>query len=129
MTDPIADMLTRIRNATKARHDRVDMPASNIKVEIARLLKQEGYVANYRLLKDSKQGVLRVFPKYEGGKPVIFGIKRMSKPGRRMYCGKEDLPRIRGGLGITIVSTSKGVLTDAQAKDAGLGGEVLCAVW
>ncbi len=129
MTDPIADMLTRIRNAVKAKHDRVDIPASGIKKEIARILKEEGYISNYKFIKDGKQGILRLTLKYYQGQPSLKGLKRLSKPGRRLYAGYEDLPKIRNGLGIAIISTSKGVLTDAQARKLKVGGELICAVW
>ncbi len=129
MTDPIADMLTRIRNACMAKLDRVDMPNSSLKANIAKLMKEQGYISNYRLIKDGKQGILRIFLKYQDGKPVILGLRRISKPGRRVYCGKDELPRIRGGFGMAVVSTSKGVMTDAQARQDGVGGEVICAIW
>ncbi len=129
MTDPIADMLTRIRNACMAGLEKIDMPSSSLKADIARLMKEEGYIGNYRLVRDGRQGILRIFLKYQDGKPVILGLKRVSKPGRRVYCGKDDLPRIRGGYGIAVVSTSKGVMTDVQARENGVGGEVICAIW
>ena len=130
MTDPLADMLTRIRNASTARHEKVDMPASKLKLEIARILKEEGYIKNYKFTKDEKQGVIRIFLKYEESKrPVIEGIRRLSTPGRRTYAGAQDIPRVLGGLGITIVSTSKGVMTDQQARQLKVGGEILCSVW
>ncbi len=129
MTDPVADMLTRIRNAVKARHDKVDIPSSNLKANIVGILKREGYISNFKLIKYGKQGKIRVFLRYIHGDPVIIEMKRLSKPGRRLYCGKEDIPTIRGGLGIAIVSTSKGVMTDAEAKKLGVGGELLCSVW
>jgi len=129
MTDPIADMLTRIRNAVKAKHDRVDIPASGIKREIARILKEEGYISNYKFIKDGKQGILRINLKYYQGKPSLKGLRRLSKPGRRLYASYEELPKIRNGLGIAIISTSKGVLTDAQARKLKVGGELICAVW
>ncbi|HID97015.1 MAG TPA: 30S ribosomal protein S8 [Thermodesulfobacteriaceae bacterium] len=129
MTDPIADMLTRIRNGSKARHKRVDMPLSNLKLDIARRLLDNGYINNFRLIRDSKQGILRIYLRYHEGRPVILGMKRISKPGRRVYAGKGKIPRIRGGLGMAIVSTSKGVMSDTQARDEGVGGEVLCVVW
>lgn len=130
MTDPLADMLTRIRNASTARHEKVDVPASKMKLEIARILKEEGYIKNFKFTKDEQQGVIRIFLKYEENKkPVIDGIKRVSRPGRRIYAGAEDVPKVLGGLGITILSTSKGIMTDQQAKGLNLGGEVLCCVW
>jgi len=130
MTDPIADMLTRIRNANIARHSRVDVPASRIKEEIARILQDEGYIKSYRYLEDRKQGILRISLKYSDEKQrVISGIKRISKPGRRIYVGKSELPRVLNGLGIAIVSTSRGIMTAAQCRRAGVGGEVICHVW
>ncbi len=130
MTDPLSDMLTRIRNGSLARHEKVDIPGSKLKLEIARVLKDEGYIKNYKFMKDVKQGVIRVFLKYEEGKrPVIEGLKRVSKPGRRIYAGSEEIPRVLGGLGVTIVSTPKGVMSDQQARKLNVGGEVLCTVW
>lgn len=131
MTDPIADMLTRIRNGITSRHDRVELPASKLKVEIARILKAEGFISNYKLVEDSKpQATLRVYLKYsEDGEPVIHGIERISRPGRRVYRAKDELPRVLGGLGLAIVSTSKGVLSGSEAQRSGVGGEVLCQVW
>jgi small subunit ribosomal protein S8 len=130
MTDPLADMLTRIRNASTARHEKVDIPASKLKLELARILKEEGYIKNYKLSKDDKQGTIRVFLKYEENKrPVIEGIRRVSKPGRRVYAGNEEIPRMLGGLGISIVSTSRGLMTDQQARQQKVGGEILCSVW
>ncbi|OEU75369.1 MAG: 30S ribosomal protein S8 [Desulfuromonadales bacterium C00003093] len=129
MTDPIADLLTRIRNACKARHERLDIPSSNRKVDIVKLLKEEGYVSNFRVVKDGRQGILRVFLRYYEGEPIIIGLKRISTPGRRVYCGKNKIPKIRGGLGTAIIFTSKGVMTDVQARRNGVGGEVVCSVW
>jgi small subunit ribosomal protein S8 len=132
MTDPIADMLTRIRNGIQSRHDRVEMPASKLKVQIARILKSEGFISNYKVVEDDgkPQSSLRVYLKYSGdGEPVIHGIERVSRPGRRVYRGKEEIPRVLGGLGLAIVSTSKGVLSGAEAAKSGVGGEVLCQVW
>lgn len=132
MTDPIADMLTRIRNGIQSRHDRVEMPASKLKVEIARILKSEGFIANYKVVEEDgkPQASLRVYLKYSNdGEPVIHGIERVSRPGRRVYRGKEDIPRVLGGLGLAIVSTSKGVLSATEAAKSGVGGEVLCQVW
>ncbi len=132
MTDPIADMLTRIRNGIQSRHDRVEMPASKLKVEIARILKSEGFISNYKVVEEDgrPQSSLRVYLKYSGdGEPVIHGIERVSRPGRRVYRGKEDIPRVLGGLGLAIVSTSRGVLSGAEAAKSGVGGEVLCQVW
>ncbi|HSP14859.1 MAG TPA: 30S ribosomal protein S8 [Thermoanaerobaculia bacterium] len=130
MTDPIADMLTRIRNGIQSRHDRVDVPASKLKVEIARILKSEGFISNYKLVEDKIQSVLRVYLKYsEEGEPVIHGIERISRPGRRVYRNRQEIPRVLGGLGLAIVSTSKGVMAGAEAVKSGVGGEVLCQVW
>ena len=131
MTDPVADMLTRIRNGIQSRHDRVEMPASKLKVEVAKILKSEGFISNYKLVDENKtQGVLRVYLKYsEDGEPVIHGIERVSRPGRRVYRGKEEIPAVLGGLGLAIVSTSKGVLSGTEAARQGVGGEVLCQVW
>ena len=129
MTDPIADMLTRIRNGIQARHDRVELPASKLKVEIARILKSEGFISNYKLVEDKVQGVLRIYLKYsEDGEPVIHGIERISRPGRRVYRNKQEIPRVLGGLGLAIVSTSRGVLSGHEAVKTGVGGEVLCQV-
>jgi len=132
MTDPIADMLTRIRNGIQAHHDRVEMPTSKLKVEVARILKSEGFISNYKVVsEDGKpQGSLRVYLKYsDDGEPVIHGIERVSRPGRRVYRGKEEIPKVLGGLGLAIVSTSKGVLSGTEAARTGVGGEVLCQVW
>ena len=130
MTDPVADMLTRIRNASLARHDKVDIPASGLKEEIARILQDEGYIKSYRRLEDRKQGLLRIYLKYSRDKQrVISGLKRISKPGRRVYVGKTELPRVLNGLGTAIISTSSGVITAAQCKREGVGGEVLCHIW
>lgn len=130
MTDPIADLLTRLRNGLMARHKTVDVPASKMKAEIARILAEEGYLAGYELVEDSRQGVLRIQLKYgSSGEKVITGLERVSRPGRRVYCGKDGIPRVLGGLGITILSTPKGVLTGTASQQAGVGGEVLCNVW
>jgi small subunit ribosomal protein S8 len=129
MTDPVADCLTRIRNACRAKHKRVDIPASKIKVEIARILQENAFIQNFKVLDDGKQGILRVYLKYVDEKPVVHGIERVSKPGLRVYKDKDSLPRIRNGLGIAIVSTSQGLLTDRQSREAGVGGEVLAKVW
>lgn len=130
MTDPIADMLTRIRNANVVRHETVDIPASNIKKAIAKIMLEEGFIKNVEELTDGSVPVLRVTMKYGQNKErVITGLKRISKPGLRVYVGKEDLPKVLGGLGIAIVSTSKGIMTDKQARREGLGGEVLCYIW
>ena len=130
MNDPVADLLTRIRNAFLAGHERVDIPASRIKEEICRVLKEEGYIKDYRLTEDTKQGVLQVTLKYlEDRKPLIEGIQRVSKPSLRIYVGSNEIRPVRSGLGISIVSTSRGVLTGKQARAAKVGGEVLCEVW
>ena len=130
MTDPIADMLTRIRNAQRASHESVDIPSSKLKVNIAKVLKSEGYIKNFRVMPDGKQGILRIFLKYdEQGRPVIEGLKRVSKPSRRVYAGYDDIPRVLNGYGISIVSTSKGIMTDKKARRMKVGGEILCSVW
>ncbi len=130
MTDPVADMLSRIRNGIQAHHDRVEMPASKLKVELARILKSEGFISNYKLIEEKPQPVLRVYLKYSNdGEPVIHGIERISRPGRRVYRNKQEIPRVLGGLGLAIVSTSKGVLSGHDAVKNGVGGEVLCQVW
>lgn len=130
MTDPIADMLSQIRNGIQAHHDRVELPASKLKAQVARILKNEGFITNYKVVDQKPQGVLRIYLKYaEDGEPVIHGIERISRPGRRVYRGKESIPQVLGGLGLAIVSTSKGVLSGAEAARSGVGGEVLCQVW
>lgn len=130
ITDPIADMLTRIRNANSARHLTVDVPASKIKKSIADILVQEGYLASVEEIKDNKQGVLRITLKYDNhGKRVIAGLKRISKPGLRIYVPCEDLPQVLNGLGIALISTSKGIMTDKDARKQGLGGEVIAYIW
>jgi small subunit ribosomal protein S8 len=130
MTDPIADMLTRIRNANVVRHENVDIPASTIKRAIANLLLEEGFIKNVIELMDGTVPVIRVAMKYGANKErVITGLKRISKPGLRVYVGKEDIPKVLGGLGIAIISTSKGIMTDKSARREGLGGEVLCYIW
>jgi small subunit ribosomal protein S8 len=130
MTDPIADMLTRIRNAGRARFDKVDIPASRMKINLARILKEEGYIKNYKVIKDNRQGLLRVYLKYaEHRQPMILGLKRISKPGRRVYRNQTELPKVQGGLGVAVISTSKGVITDRQARKLNVGGEVLCEIW
>lgn len=130
LTDPLADMLTRVRNAGTARFDKVDIPASQMKISLARILKEEGYIKNFKIIKDKKQGILRVYLKYdEVNKPLINGLKRVSKPSRRVYASKEEIPQVLGGLGIAVVSTSKGILTDREARRNGIGGEVLCTIW
>ncbi len=130
MTDPIADMLTRIRNASNAKHDTVEIPASNEKKAIAKILLAEGYVKNVEYIDDNLQGVIKIALKYgENKERVITGIKRISKPGLRVYSKNEELPKVLNGLGIAIISTSKGVVTDKVARKAGVGGEILCYVW
>ena len=130
ITDPIADMLTRIRNANNAKHDTVDVPASNMKKAIAQILLEEGYIKNFQLIDDGTQGVIRITLKYNAGKEkVISGLRRVSKPGLRVYAGADELPKVLRGLGIAIVSTSKGIMTDKKAREAHVGGEVLAFVW
>ena len=131
MTDPIADMLTQIRNGIQAHHDRVELPASKLKVEIAKILKSEGFISNFKLVEENKtQAALRIYLKYsEDGEPVIHGIERVSRPGRRVYRNKQEIPRVLGGLGLAIVSTSKGLMAGHDAVKSGVGGEVLCQVW
>ncbi len=129
ITDPIADMLTRIRNANAARHDSVDVPASNLKKAIAEILVEEGYIKSYQVIEDGTQGVIRIALKYLGKEKVITGLRRVSKPGLRVYAGADELPQVLRGLGIAIISTSKGVMTDKKARAAHVGGEVLAFVW
>ena len=130
ITDPIADMLTRIRNANNAKHDTVDVPASNMKKSIAQILLEEGYIKNFQLIDDGTQGVIRITLKYNAGKKkVLSGLRRVSKPGLRVYAGADELPRVLRGLGTAIVSTSKGVMTDKKAREAHVGGEVLAFIW
>ena len=129
ITDPIADMLTRIRNANNAKHDTVDVPASNMKKSIAQILLDEGYIKNFQLIDDGTQGVIRITLKYNGNEKVISGLRRVSKPGLRVYAGADELPRVLRGLGIAIISTSKGVMTDKAARAQHIGGEVLAFVW
>ena len=129
ITDPIADMLTRIRNDNSARHDTVDVPASNMKKSIAQILLDEGYIKSYQIVDDGTQGVIHITLKYNGKDKVITGLRRVSKPGLRVYVGADELPRVLRGLGIAIVSTSKGVMTDKAARAAHVGGEVLAFVW
>ena len=130
ITDPVADMLTRIRNANSAKHDTVDVPASNLKKAIAQILLEEGYIKNYQIIDDEKQGLIKITLKYgENKAKVISGIKRISKPGLRVYAGKDELPRVLKGLGIAIVSTSQGIMTDKKARRLNIGGEVLAFVW
>ena len=130
VSDPVADFLTGIRNAIRAKHRKVDVPASRLKAEIAKVLLRERYINNFKIIEARNQGVLRIYLKYTGEDvSVITGIKRVSTPGRRSYVGKNRIPRVMGGMGTSIVSTSRGVMTDREARDAGLGGELMCQVW
>ncbi len=129
LTDPVADMLTRIRNATRIKAEKVDIPISKMKLEIAKILKEEGFIRAYKILKDKRQGILRVIPKYVDNESVILGLKRVSKPGRRVYVGSREIPRVIGGLGVAILTTSKGILSDKICRRDGVGGEVVCYVW
>ncbi|MEK6745177.1 MAG: 30S ribosomal protein S8 [Nitrospirota bacterium] len=130
MTDPIADMLTRIRNGSKAKLEKVDIPSSKLKLEIAKILKDEGYIKNLKMVKDRRQGVIRVYLKYTDEEvPVILGLKRVSRPGCRVYAGNDAIPKVLAGLGVAILSTPKGIQTGKQAKKDNVGGEVLCHVW
>ena len=130
MTDPIADMLTRIRNASKVKFDKVDIPSSRIKGEIVKILKEEGFIKNYKFMKDKRQGLIRVYLKYtQDERQILTGIKRVSTPGRRVYSGVDEIPHIKGGLGVAILSTPKGILTDKEARRSKIGGEILCYVW
>ncbi|MGA2193225.1 MAG: 30S ribosomal protein S8 [Nitrospirota bacterium] len=130
MTDPISDMLTRIRNANMAKLEKVDVPSSNLKLELARVLKEEGYIKNFKLLKDRKQGIVRVYMKYAPDEErVINGLKRVSRPGNRVYVGADEIPRVMGGLGVAIISTSRGVMVDRESRTKNMGGEVICYIW
>lgn len=130
MTDPIADMLTRIRNANMAKLEKVDVPASKLKIELTKILKDKGFIKSFKVIRDRKQGVIRISMKYmEGYEKVITGLKRVSTPGRRVYVDKTEVPQVMGGYGIAILSTSKGILTDEACRSEGVGGEVLCNVW
>ncbi|NLZ94021.1 MAG: 30S ribosomal protein S8 [Firmicutes bacterium] len=130
MTDPIADMLTRLRNANMAKHDTVEVPASKMKLAIAEILKNEGFIKEFEYKKDNKQGTIKIFLKYGPNREkVLTGLKRISKPGLRVYAQKDELPKVLGGLGIAIISTSQGIMTDKTARKAGIGGEVLCYIW
>ncbi len=130
MTDPLADMLTRIRNACSAKHPRVDVPASRLKREVARVLAESRFIDNFAFIEDGKQGILRLYLRYDqNDNSIIRGLERVSKPGLRQYAGKANIPRVLRGLGIAIISTSKGVMTDKQARMNGVGGEILCSVW
>ncbi len=130
MTDPIADMLTRIKNANMVRMEKVDIPASKLKIEMTKILKEKGFIKGYKVLKDKKQGILRISLKYvAGGERVISGLKKISKPGRRVYVDKKEIPKVMGGFGIAILSTSKAILSDESCRREGIGGEVLCYIW
>jgi small subunit ribosomal protein S8 len=130
MTDPIADMLTRIRNALMASYNSVDIPGSRMKINIAKVLKSEGFIKNFKLVDDKKQGIIKIYFKYDDkGVPTIDGLKRVSKPGCRIYAKRDNIPKILNGFGINILSTSKGIITDKQARDIGVGGEIICSVW
>ncbi len=129
ITDPVADMLVRIKNAVRTRAEKVDIPASRLKLEIIKILKEEGFIKAYKVLKDEKQGILRITLKYVDGNSIISGLKRVSKPGRRVYIGSNKIPRVMGGVGVAILTTSKGVATDNTCKRENMGGELLCYVW
>jgi len=129
LTDPIADMLTRMRNAIQIKAEKVDIPASRTKVGIAKTLKEEGFIKSYKILKDKRQGILRIVLKYVDNESVISGLKRVSRPGRRAYVGGKEMPKVMGGVGIAILTTSKGILTDKASRNEGVGGEVICYVW
>jgi small subunit ribosomal protein S8 len=130
VTDPVADMLTRIRNGSLAEHEKVDIPSSKLRVRLAEILKDEGFIKNFRLIEDKRQGVLRIYLKYGPGQErVISGLRRVSKPGRRRYVGADRIPSVLGGMGVAILSTPQGVLTDRESRKAKVGGEVLCYVW
>jgi small subunit ribosomal protein S8 len=129
LTDPVADFLARIRNAIRARHQKLDVPASKLKAEIARILKEEGYISNYKTQEEDGKMVLRVYLKYTGAEPAILDLARISRPGCRVYIGHDEIKRVQGGLGISIMTTPKGVMTGRQARREGVGGELLCEVW
>jgi small subunit ribosomal protein S8 len=130
LSDPIADMLTRVRNAIRARHPKVDVPASNLKVEIARILKEEGYIANFKVAEEGPKKTIKIYLKYSpDNQPIISAIERVSRPGCRVYVGREDIPRVLGGLGINILTTARGVMTGRDAHREKVGGEILCRVW
>ncbi|MCK5286604.1 MAG: 30S ribosomal protein S8 [Thermodesulfovibrionia bacterium] len=130
MTDPIADMLTRIRNANMIRAEKVDIPASKLKLEITKILKEKGFIKGYKVFKDKKQGVLRISLKYASdGERVITGLKKITKPGRRVYADKNHIPTAMGGFGIVLISTSRGIVTDDSCRQQGIGGEILCSIW
>ena len=129
MTDPLADMLTRIRNAALVKSEKVDVPASRLKLEIAKILKEEGFIRAYKILKDKRQGILRLTLKYAENENVISGLKRVSKPGRRVYVGSKEIPRVMGGVGIAVLTTPQGILSDRTCRRESVGGEVICYVW
>ncbi len=130
MTDPISDLLARIRNATLVRHDRTDVPASKMKLEIAKILKQEGFIRTFKLLEEGPQGTIRIYLKYaDDGEPAIHGLNRVSRPGRRVFKGVSEITKVHNGLGVAVISTNRGVLTDEQARGLSVGGEILCEVW
>ncbi|MDD8031333.1 MAG: 30S ribosomal protein S8 [Acidobacteriota bacterium] len=130
LTDPIADMLTRVRNALQAKKKEVSMPSSILKVEIARIMKEEGYIKGYKIIEDNKQGILNIVLKYtDDNQSVITGLRRVSKPGCRIYCSRDSIPKVLNGLGVVIISTSHGIMTDKQCEEQGIGGEVLCEIW
>jgi small subunit ribosomal protein S8 len=129
LTDPIADMLTRIRNAVRIKAEKVDVPASRMKLEVAKILKEEGFIKAYKILKDKRQGILRIVLKYMDNDNVISGLKRVSKPGRRIYVNKGEIPRVMSGVGIAILTTSRGIVSDKVCRQEGVGGEVICYVW
>jgi small subunit ribosomal protein S8 len=130
MTDPVADMLTRVRNASGAKFAKVDIPSSKLKVQIARIFKDEGYIKNFKVIKDNRQGILRIYLRYdEKNREVIQRVVRVSRPSRRVYAGNDAIPKILNGLGISILSTSRGILTDREARKQGVGGEIMCSVW
>ncbi len=130
MTDPIADMLTRIRNASMAGLEKVDMPASKIKIEITKILKEKGFIKSFKVVRDKKQGIIKISMKYlDGNEKALTGLKRVSTPGRRVYADKTKIPKVMGGYGISIISTSKGILIDEDCRQKGIGGEILCRIW
>ena len=129
MTDPIADLLTRIRNAVRAGHESLSCPRSRIKLDIVKILQSEGFVDSFEEVFNDKQGAIQIYPRYDQAVPVLRGVQRVSKPSRRFYVGKDDIPRVRNGLGVAILTTAQGVMTDTQARQSGVGGEVLCYVW
>jgi small subunit ribosomal protein S8 len=130
ISDPISDMLTRVRNALMARHPKVDVPASKLKMELARILKEEGYILNFKLVEEGPQKTIRLYLKYTAtNEPVISKIERISKPGCRIYAGSKEIPKVLGGLGVNVLTTSRGVMTGSDARKAGVGGEVLCRIW